>query len=326
MSMVLPNLDNVTWEQLNEEARALIPAYAPDWTNFNPSDPGITLLELLAYFTEMLLYRANRISDEHRLQFLRLLNAPGWKPEASLEEERRRTLISMTAPLRAVTAKDFEAVAIAALKTSEAAASARFSRIARAKCLTGRNLGAADARLHDAPAPGHVSVILVPHAGAQLSRAHMHTVERALDAAKLVTMCVHVVSPVYVSFGVRLTLATTRQASADDVRTEALERLVDFFDPLRGGHARHGWPFGRNVYVSELYRLLGRIDGVDYVTRSIDADGEDIDEIVVDAENEHRRQLNDENELESIEIREWELVRLTIAPQDIVVQAKGGRL
>src|SRR5271165_7018737 len=108
MSMTLPNLDDVTWEQLNEEARSLIPAYAPDWTNFNPSDPGITLLELLAYFIEMLLYRANRISDEQRLCFLRLLNGPGWKPTGSLDDERRRSLLALAIPLRAVTAEDFE--------------------------------------------------------------------------------------------------------------------------------------------------------------------------------------------------------------------------
>ena len=31
-----------------EEARALIPRYAPEWTDHNDSDPGITLAQLLA--------------------------------------------------------------------------------------------------------------------------------------------------------------------------------------------------------------------------------------------------------------------------------------
>ena len=40
-----------------EEAIRLIPQYCPEWTNFNPSDPGITLIELFAWMTEMMLYR-----------------------------------------------------------------------------------------------------------------------------------------------------------------------------------------------------------------------------------------------------------------------------
>jgi hypothetical protein len=327
MSMILPNLDDVTWEQLNEEARSLIPAYAPDWTNFNPSDPGITLLELLAYFTEMLLYRANRIGDEQRLNFLRLLNGPEWKLTGSLEDERRRSLLALLTPIRAVTAEDFEALTIAAghLKPFQTAIAPKLGGIARAKCLADRNLGAEDAAIYNSAAPGHVSVVVVPRHGTELTKPVLHTIKQTLDAAKLITTRVHVVTPVYVTFHVRITLINLRQASADSVREAAIDRLTDFFDPLRGGPDQKGWPFGRNIYVSELYRLLGQIPGVDYVTRSTDANGADMEEIVVDPSNANRRRLNDANELESIEIREQELVSLKIDPADIVVQGKARR-
>jgi hypothetical protein len=48
----LPNLDDLSWDDLMKEGRSLIPAWAPEWTNHNPSDPGITLVELFAYFSE----------------------------------------------------------------------------------------------------------------------------------------------------------------------------------------------------------------------------------------------------------------------------------
>ena len=249
MSMILPNLDNVTWEQLNEEARSLIPAYAPDWTNFNPSDPGITLLELLAYFTEMLLYRNNRIGDEQRVRFLRLLNGPEWKQVLSLDEERRRLLLALDVPLRAVTCEDFETLALTAAnsQSSSKTATQKPLRIARAKCLPDRNLEPSDLALYESPAPAHVSVVVVSYDEAEPSRILLNTIKRALDTAKLITTRVHVVAPVFVTFGVRITLVPSRQASADSLQTAAINTLADFFDPLRGGMDEKGWPFGKNV-------------------------------------------------------------------------------
>jgi len=78
MPLPLPNLDTRKWTDLVEEGRALIPRFAPGWTDHNIHDPGVTLIELFAYLTEELLYRANRIPDRHRRKFLALL---GYSPE-----------------------------------------------------------------------------------------------------------------------------------------------------------------------------------------------------------------------------------------------------
>ena len=47
------------------------------WTDHNPTDPGIVLLEMLAWATEMLLYHVNQITEAHVLSFLQLRNGPG---------------------------------------------------------------------------------------------------------------------------------------------------------------------------------------------------------------------------------------------------------
>lgn len=73
MPLQAPNLDDRTYAQLVAEARALIPRYTPEWTDHNESDPGITLIQLFAWMTEMLLYRVNRIPDRNYIEFLRLL-------------------------------------------------------------------------------------------------------------------------------------------------------------------------------------------------------------------------------------------------------------
>jgi len=73
MPLLLPNLDDRSWADLADEGRALIPVYGPEWTDHNASDPGITLVELLAWITEMDIFRLNQISDAERLRFLALV-------------------------------------------------------------------------------------------------------------------------------------------------------------------------------------------------------------------------------------------------------------
>lgn len=73
MSLPIPNLDDRNFEDLMKEALALIPIYDKNWTNYNPSDPGITLLELFSWLSEMTIYRINRIPEENYRKFLGLL-------------------------------------------------------------------------------------------------------------------------------------------------------------------------------------------------------------------------------------------------------------
>ncbi|MCA9627253.1 MAG: hypothetical protein KC766_06290, partial [Myxococcales bacterium] len=68
-----PNLDDRSFDDIVEEAIRLIPQYCPTWTNFNKADPGITLLELFAWMTEMVIYRLNRVPDKNYLAFLNML-------------------------------------------------------------------------------------------------------------------------------------------------------------------------------------------------------------------------------------------------------------
>ncbi len=77
MSLPIPNLDDKTFEALVDEARKMIPVHAPRWTDHNLSDPGITLIDLFAWLTEMELYDLNVIDDRHLLKYLALL---GMKP------------------------------------------------------------------------------------------------------------------------------------------------------------------------------------------------------------------------------------------------------
>jgi predicted phage baseplate assembly protein len=73
MPIVAPNLDDRTYDDLVEQARSLIPRYMPEWTNHNDSDPGITMMQLFAWFTDLLVYRVNQVPDLNYIKFLQLL-------------------------------------------------------------------------------------------------------------------------------------------------------------------------------------------------------------------------------------------------------------
>jgi hypothetical protein len=74
-----PTLDDTRWTELVEEGRALIPLYAPEWTDHNLSDPGVTFAELFAWLAEMQVFQVDQVPERHRRKFLALV---GIEPEA----------------------------------------------------------------------------------------------------------------------------------------------------------------------------------------------------------------------------------------------------
>src|SRR4051812_5338026 len=278
MPITLPNLDDRTFDDLVEEALTLIPVHAPEWTNFNDSDPGITLVQLFAYLTEMLIYRQNRISDANVCAFLKLMdgierrpcpNKSGCvkrvikdvavEPELRLADEVREAVLKLRTQERAVTCEDFERLAFS------------LPQVKRARCVPQRDLTKETPDERRQKADGYVSVVIVPDATANISAsALVKKVEEYLAPRRLLTTRVRVTVPRYLQIAVHVTLHLKPDAMQETVRQAAEKALADYFDPFVGGPDGGGWPFGRNVYVSEVYALPDRLPGVDYVARARD--------------------------------------------------------
>ena len=77
MSLPVPNLDDRKFQDIVDEAKRLIPTYCPEWTNHNVSDPGVALIELFAWMTEMTLFRLNQVPDAF---YTNMLNLIGFEP------------------------------------------------------------------------------------------------------------------------------------------------------------------------------------------------------------------------------------------------------
>jgi len=73
MALPRPKLDDRTFQDIVDEAKKRIPHYIKEWTDHNVSDPGVTLIELFAWMTDILLYRLNQVPDLHKVEFMQML-------------------------------------------------------------------------------------------------------------------------------------------------------------------------------------------------------------------------------------------------------------
>jgi predicted phage baseplate assembly protein len=83
MSLPAPKLDDRNFQSLVDEAKARIPQYCPEWTDHNVSDPGVALIELFAWMTDLLLYRVNQVPDKVYVKLLDLIGVRLDPPRAA---------------------------------------------------------------------------------------------------------------------------------------------------------------------------------------------------------------------------------------------------
>jgi hypothetical protein len=266
MTLPLPNLDDRTYADLLAEVRSLIPSEYPAWTDHNPSDSGIIMLELFAWLTEMLLYRVNQIPDRNIVTFLDLLNGSpvALSNAQDLPTAIRDTVLELRRRHRAVTVADFEQLALHDWSDQpQAKTLGELGKIQRAHCLPQVNLESTDPIARKL-APGHISLVILPQYSDDNPTLRA-ALWNFLDQRRLLTTQHHVVEPEYVPVVLEATLRLVAGASSDQVQHQAIAIVNQFFDPRTGGKDGQGWPFGRNVYPSEVYELLDHIPGVDFV-------------------------------------------------------------
>jgi len=88
MSLPEVALDDVRFQQLVNQCRARVAKQCHEWTEVNVSDPGITLIELFAWMTDMLCYRINRLPEKLHVALLSLLDVHLQPPRAAVSDLR----------------------------------------------------------------------------------------------------------------------------------------------------------------------------------------------------------------------------------------------
>jgi predicted phage baseplate assembly protein len=83
MPLPAPELDDRKFQDIVDEAKRLIPRYCPEWTNHNLSDPGVALIELFAWMSEMVLFRLNQVPERLYVHFLNLVGIEPFPPSVA---------------------------------------------------------------------------------------------------------------------------------------------------------------------------------------------------------------------------------------------------
>ena len=193
-----------------------------------------------------------------------LTAAAGGRDEETLEEAKDRAPRTLRSKCRAVSSEDFETLAVEA-------------GVRRAKALP----------LHHpsfpgVPIPGVVTVIVVPDTGApnpMPSPGTLRTVCAYLDMRRLLTTEVYVVPPTYHQVEIRGDVVALNDADLGEVKEGIEQALLAFFHPLTGGEDGLGWPFGGDIYFSQVYQRVFNVAGVGRIERLVIVlDGEEYDE------------------------------------------------
>lgn len=121
--------------------------------------------------------------------------------------------------------------------------------------------------------PGWVTIIIVPESEDPkplpyqelLSEIEDYMFARTSTFLTLYPSQVNLVGPNYISIGVKADVKFISISEAKVVEGRIIDNLKRFFHPIHGGPDVNGWDFGRDVYVSEIYEVIEKTEGVDYV-------------------------------------------------------------
>jgi predicted phage baseplate assembly protein len=154
--------------------------------------------------------------------------------------------------------------------------------VARAKALPLRRLR--EDPLGNTPAPGAVSVVIVPHsveAKPMPSGALLRRIEDHLKKYSTPTVMLAVVGPLYVRVDVSIDIALASLTGASEVDAAVHEVLRKFLHPLTGGRNGAGWDFGRQPYASDLHAIISEVPGVDHIRQLSIAQVEELPGVLV---------------------------------------------
>jgi hypothetical protein len=125
--------------------------------------------------------------------------------------------------------------------------------------------------------PGHVTILVIPECQPnesppyyteemlQLHDELKDKMKRFLEKRKLIATHLHFMPAALKKIDIEMKVVILKERDTEEMEETIKKHVYDFMDILHGGIDKKGWPPGKNLYKSHLYRLVEEIDGADYV-------------------------------------------------------------
>jgi predicted phage baseplate assembly protein len=152
-----------------------------------------------------------------------------------------------------VTLADIEALAMEIPGTQLARASARANLHPDFLCLN---------------APGMITVIVLPYLPVDRPTPRkelLREVEAYLSSRRVIGTRLEVIGPSYLEVASQARVKACAGVNKAELQRRVVASLDRFFHPLMGGPDGKGWPFGRDVFRSEVLQVINETAGVDHV-------------------------------------------------------------
>jgi predicted phage baseplate assembly protein len=117
-------------------------------------------------------------------------------------------------------------------------------------------------------APGMITVIVLPYLpqGQPVpTPGLLRAVSAYLRPRRVIGTRVEVVGPTYLDVVVQASVQSDTGTNKNNLQQAIVAAINAFIDPLVGGPDGTGWPFGRDVYRSEIMKVIDSVPGVDYI-------------------------------------------------------------
>lgn len=117
-------------------------------------------------------------------------------------------------------------------------------------------------------ASGVVTLVVLPRLPATRpspSAGLLRRIKRHVYPRRMVGTRVEVVGPKYAPLSVQAQVRARQDADVSSLARRIGDAIDAFLHPLHGGPQQTGWPFGRDVYRSEILHVIDQTPGVDHV-------------------------------------------------------------
>ena len=286
MALNLPQLDDRSFESLLKDVYDALPRLNSDWTSRNPSDPGVMILELFAYLTEMNLFQLNQVSFATYEKFLNLLGVEIDQNEVLNKDNISAGIVQALSKLnynRAISHEDIETIVIETL--TEVGVTSRvytfpsrdFSRFEYDKTK------AMDIK------EGHLLILITTdntslrkkdsatclnETGSDfslsrytLTRSNWALVKANLFQRRILTSKMHIHKAEFQLMFFTMTIIAQKGSDMALLKERIKNNIMSFFCPVWGAEEGTGYNPGRAIKIPEVIEVVEDTEGVDFTTK-----------------------------------------------------------